>query len=91
MEESKEKKAIIIKGLVLYIQLSSLRRVAKALSEIHKVPKTVIWKWPRTNFTILVFTILVLLITSLLWFPITVEAKGQRRKSADSIWWLSFR
>jgi hypothetical protein len=31
-----------ILGLALYIQLSSLRRAAKALSEIHKASKTTI-------------------------------------------------
>jgi putative transposase len=36
-----------ILGLALYIQLSSLRRAAKALSEIHKTSKTAIWKWVR--------------------------------------------
>jgi len=36
-----------ILGLALYIQLPSLRRAAKALSEIHKVSKTAIWKWVR--------------------------------------------
>ena len=31
-------------GLAFYIQLSSLRRAAKALSEIHRVSKTAVWK-----------------------------------------------
>jgi putative transposase len=34
-------------GLAFYIQLSSLRRAARALSEIHKVSKTAVWKWVR--------------------------------------------
>jgi len=34
-------------GLAFYIQLSSLRRAARALSEIHKVSKTSVWKWVR--------------------------------------------
>jgi putative transposase len=34
-------------GLVFYIQLSSLRRAAKALSEVHRVSKTAVWKWVR--------------------------------------------
>jgi len=34
-------------GLAFYIQLSSLRRAAKALSEIHRVSKTAVWKWVR--------------------------------------------
>jgi transposase-like protein len=32
-------------GLAFHIQLSSLRRVARALSEVHRVSKTAIWKW----------------------------------------------
>ena len=36
-----------ILGLAFYIQLSSLRRAARALSEIHKVSRTAIWKWVR--------------------------------------------
>jgi len=34
-------------GLAFYIQLSSLRRAAKALSEIHRVSKTAVWKRVR--------------------------------------------
>ena len=34
-------------GLAFYIRLSSLRRAAKALSEIHRVSKTAVWKWVR--------------------------------------------
>jgi hypothetical protein len=34
-------------GLAFYIQLSSLGRAARALSEIHKVSKTAVWKWVR--------------------------------------------
>jgi len=36
-----------ILGLVFYIQFSSLRRVAKALSKMHRVSKTVVWKWVK--------------------------------------------
>ena len=36
-----------ILGLAFYIQMSSLRRAARALSEIHKVSKTAVWKWVR--------------------------------------------
>jgi len=34
-------------GLAFYIQLSSLRRTARALSEIHKVSKTAACEWVR--------------------------------------------
>jgi hypothetical protein len=34
-------------GLAFYIQLSSLRRVSKALSEVQKASKTAVWKWVR--------------------------------------------
>ena len=34
-------------GLAFYIQLSSLRRAARALSEIHKVSKTAACEWVR--------------------------------------------
>jgi len=33
--------------LAFYLQLSSLRRVARALSEIHRLSKTAIWKRVR--------------------------------------------
>ena len=33
--------------MAFYIQLSSLRRAARALSEVHKVSKTAVWKWVR--------------------------------------------
>jgi hypothetical protein len=40
-----------ILGLAFYIpfhiQLSSLKRAAKALSKVHRVSKTAIWKWVR--------------------------------------------
>jgi hypothetical protein len=36
-----------ILGLAFYIQLSSLRRVARALSETHRVSKTAVWKRVR--------------------------------------------
>ena len=31
-------------GLTFYIQLSSLRRAARALSEVHRVSKTAVWR-----------------------------------------------
>jgi len=34
-------------GLAFYVQLCSLRRAARALSEIHRVSKTAVWKWVR--------------------------------------------
>jgi putative transposase len=34
-------------GLAFYIQLSSLRRAARALSEVHRVSKTAVWRWVR--------------------------------------------
>ena len=33
------------RGLAFYIQLSSLRRTAWVLSEIHRVSKTAVWRW----------------------------------------------
>jgi putative transposase len=36
-----------ILGLAFYIQLSSLRRAAKVLSEVRRVSKTAVWKWVR--------------------------------------------
>ena len=36
-----------ILGLAFYVQLSSLRRAARALSEVHRVSKTAVWKWVR--------------------------------------------
>jgi putative transposase len=36
-----------ILGLAFYIQLSSLRRAARALSEVRSVSKTAVWKWVR--------------------------------------------
>ena len=32
-------------GLAFYIQLSSLRRAARDLSEVHRVSKTAVWRW----------------------------------------------
>ena len=32
-------------GLAFYIQLSSLRRAAGALSEVHRFSKTAVWRW----------------------------------------------
>jgi hypothetical protein len=34
-------------GLAFYVQLCSLRRAARALSEVHRVSKTAVWKWVR--------------------------------------------
>jgi hypothetical protein len=34
-------------GLAFYIQLSSLRRTARALSEVRSVSKTAVWKWVK--------------------------------------------
>jgi transposase-like protein len=34
-----------ILGLAFYIQFSSLRRAARAISEVHGVSKTAVWKW----------------------------------------------
>jgi putative transposase len=36
-----------ILGLAFYIQFSSLRRAARALSEVHEVSKTAVWKWVK--------------------------------------------
>jgi hypothetical protein len=36
-----------ILGFASYIQLSSLGSAARALSEVHKVSKTAVWKWVR--------------------------------------------
>jgi len=46
-ERNKVPLELKILGLAFYIQLSSLRRAAKALSEIHRVSKTAVWKWVR--------------------------------------------
>jgi len=46
-ERNKVPLELKILGLAFYIQLSSLRRAARALSEIHKVSKTAVWKWVR--------------------------------------------
>jgi len=46
-ERNKVPLELKVLGLAFYVQLSSLRRAAKALSEIHKVSKTAIWKWVR--------------------------------------------
>jgi hypothetical protein len=46
-ERNKVPLELKILGLEFYIQLSSLRRIAKALSEIHMVFKTAVWKWVR--------------------------------------------
>jgi len=46
-ERNKVPLELKILGLAFYIQLSSLRRAARALSEIHRVSKTAIWKWVR--------------------------------------------
>ena len=44
-ERNKVPLELKILGLAFYIQLSSLRRATKALSEIHRVSKTAVWKW----------------------------------------------
>jgi putative transposase len=46
-ERNKVPLELKVLGLAFYIQLSSLRRAARALSEIHKVSKTAVWKWVR--------------------------------------------
>jgi putative transposase len=46
-ERNKVPLELKILGLAFYIQLSSLRRAARALSEIHKVSETAVWKWVR--------------------------------------------
>ncbi|MBS7635550.1 hypothetical protein KEJ34_08765 [Candidatus Bathyarchaeota archaeon] len=32
-------------GLAFYVQMSSLRRTARALSEFRSVSKTAVWRW----------------------------------------------
>jgi len=46
-ERNKVPLELKVPGLAFYIQLSSLRRAARALSEIHRVSKTAVWKWVR--------------------------------------------
>jgi putative transposase len=46
-ERNKVPLELKILGLAFYIQLSSLRRAAKALSEVHRVSKAAVWKWIR--------------------------------------------
>jgi putative transposase len=46
-ERNKVPLELKILGLAFYIQLSSLRRAAKALSKVHRVSKTAVWKWVR--------------------------------------------
>jgi transposase-like protein len=46
-ERNKVPLELKILGLAFYIRLSSLRRAARALSEIHRVSKTAVWKWVR--------------------------------------------
>jgi len=46
-ERNKVPLELKVLGLAFYIRLSSLRRAAKALSEIHRVSKTAVWKWTR--------------------------------------------
>jgi hypothetical protein len=46
-ERNKDPLELKVLGLAFYIQLSSLRRAAKALSEVHRVSKTAVWKWVR--------------------------------------------
>jgi len=46
-ERNKVPLELKILGLAFYVQLSSLRRAARALSEVHRVSKTAVWKWVR--------------------------------------------
>jgi transposase-like protein len=46
-ERNKVPLELKVLGLAFYIQLSSLRRAAKALSEVHRASKTAVWKWIR--------------------------------------------
>jgi transposase-like protein len=46
-ERNKVPLELKILGLAFYVQLSSLRSAAGALSEIHRVSKTAVWKWVR--------------------------------------------
>ena len=46
-ERNKVPVELKVLGLAFYIQLSSLRRAARALSEVHRVSKTAVWKWVR--------------------------------------------
>jgi transposase-like protein len=46
-ERNKVPLELKVLGLAFYIQLSSLRRAARALSKIHRVSKTAVWKWVR--------------------------------------------
>jgi putative transposase len=46
-ERSKVPLELKVLGLAFYIQLCSLRRAARALSEIRRVSKTAVWKWVR--------------------------------------------
>jgi len=46
-ERNKVPLELKVLGLAFYIQLSSLRRAAGALSEVHRVSKTAVWKWVR--------------------------------------------
>jgi hypothetical protein len=46
-ERNKVPLELKVLGLAFYIQLSSLRRAARALSEVHRASKTAVWKWVR--------------------------------------------
>jgi len=46
-ERNKVPLELKILGLAFYIQLSSLRRAARALSEVQRVSKTAVWKWVK--------------------------------------------
>jgi putative transposase len=46
-ERNKVPLELKVLGLASYVQLCSLRRAARALSEIHRVSKTAVWKWVR--------------------------------------------
>jgi hypothetical protein len=44
-ERNKVPLELKVLGLASYIQLCSLRRAARALSEVHRVSKAAVWKW----------------------------------------------
>jgi hypothetical protein len=46
-ERNKVSLELKVLGLAFYVQLPSLRRAARALSEVHRVSKTAVWKWVR--------------------------------------------
>jgi putative transposase len=46
-ERNKVPLELKVLGLAFYIQLSSLRRAARILSEVRSVSKTAVWKWVK--------------------------------------------